>query len=68
VPVQRLIQAVQDASAIAFHEYFAIELEALKPLVDDGLIQITSDAVTVTPRGRLLVRRGAAHGSNPHHR
>ena len=47
---------VEDANAIAFHEYFATELEALKPLAEDGLIEIASDAITVTPRGRLLVR------------
>lgn len=47
---------VEDANAIAFHEYFATELGALKPLAEDGLIEIASDAITVTPRGRLLVR------------
>jgi oxygen-independent coproporphyrinogen III oxidase len=47
---------VEDANAIAFHEYFATELEALKPLAEDGLIEIAPDAITVTPRGRLLVR------------
>jgi oxygen-independent coproporphyrinogen-3 oxidase len=49
-------KSVEDASAIAFREYFATELEALKPLAEDGLIEVTSDAITVTPRGRLLVR------------
>jgi oxygen-independent coproporphyrinogen-3 oxidase len=49
-------ERVEDAHAIAFHEYFATDLQALKPLVDDGLIEIASDAITVTPRGRLLVR------------
>ena len=52
VPFERL-EAVH---AIVFHEYFATELEALKRLVDDGLIEIASDAITVTRRGRLLVR------------
>jgi oxygen-independent coproporphyrinogen III oxidase len=42
--------------AIVFHEYFATELEALKRLVDDGLIEIASDAIIMTRRGRLLVR------------
>jgi oxygen-independent coproporphyrinogen-3 oxidase len=49
-------ERVEDTHAIAFDEYFATELEALKPLAEDGLIQITSDEITVTPRGRLLVR------------
>jgi len=49
-------ERVEDAHAIAFDEYFATELEALKPLVEDGLIEVASDAITVTRRGRLLVR------------
>jgi len=47
---------VEDVHAIAFQEYFATELEALKPLIDDGLIEVAPDAITVTRRGRLLVR------------
>ncbi len=49
-------ERVGGAHAIAFQEYFATELEALKPLVKDGLIEVASDAITVTRRGRLLVR------------
>ena len=47
---------VEKEHAIAFHDYFATELRALEPLADDGLVEIASDAITVTPRGRLLVR------------
>jgi oxygen-independent coproporphyrinogen-3 oxidase len=56
VGVRVSFKSVEDASPIAFHEYFATELDALKPLAEDGLIEVTSDAITVTPRGRLLVR------------
>jgi oxygen-independent coproporphyrinogen-3 oxidase len=49
-------ERVGAAHAIAFHEYFATELEELKPLVDDGLVEIATDAIIVTQRGRLLVR------------
>lgn len=49
-------ERLEAVHAIVFHKYFATELEALKPLVDDGLIEIASDAITVTRRGRLLVR------------
>jgi len=42
--------------AIAFRRYFGPELESLRPLVDDGLVEIEPDAVKVTPRGRFLVR------------
>ena len=51
-----LFERVGNAHAIVFNEYFATELEALKPLVDDGLIELASDEITVTARGRFLVR------------
>ncbi len=41
---------------IAFRDYFATELEALKPLANDGLIELGSEEIAVTARGRLLVR------------
>jgi oxygen-independent coproporphyrinogen-3 oxidase len=47
---------VEKEHAIAFHDHFATELKALEPLADDGLVEIASDAITVTPLGRLLVR------------
>ena len=47
---------VENAHAISFRDYFATELESLEPLADDGLVEIASDAITVTPLGRLLVR------------
>lgn len=50
------VDLVEDAHAIAFQEYFATELQALKPLINDGLIEVAPDAITVTRRGRLLVR------------
>lgn len=49
-------ERVEAEHAITFDEYFAMELEELKPLVDDGLIEIASDAIVVTRRGRSLVR------------
>jgi oxygen-independent coproporphyrinogen III oxidase len=41
---------------IAFREYFAPELEALVPLAADGLVEIDDWSITITPRGRLLMR------------
>jgi oxygen-independent coproporphyrinogen-3 oxidase len=41
---------------IDFHASFAHELEALRPLQADGLVNITDDAITVTARGQLLLR------------
>ena len=32
------------------------ELDALRPMVDDGLVEIDGERVTVTERGRLFVR------------
>ncbi|HEY8131724.1 MAG TPA: coproporphyrinogen III oxidase, partial [Thermoanaerobaculia bacterium] len=49
-------ERVENEHAIAFRDYFANELKSLEPLADDGLVEIASDAITVTPLGRLLVR------------
>jgi oxygen-independent coproporphyrinogen III oxidase len=49
-------ESVENRHGVDFHEYFATELEAVKPMADDGLIKLTSNAITVTEPGRLLVR------------
>jgi oxygen-independent coproporphyrinogen-3 oxidase len=41
---------------IAFKEYFADALADLRPLADDGLLEIAADRVSVTPTGRLFLR------------
>jgi oxygen-independent coproporphyrinogen-3 oxidase len=41
---------------IDFDRYFAAEGEALAELEQDGLIEADAEWITVTPRGRLLVR------------
>ena len=41
---------------IDFDRTFADALEDLKPMVDDGLVELHPDRIVVTPRGRLLVR------------
>jgi oxygen-independent coproporphyrinogen-3 oxidase len=48
--------AFDAAWSIRFADYFADELRELEPLAADGLVDIGADAITVTPRGRLLVR------------
>lgn len=48
--------AIGEAHGIAFNRCFAPELEALAPLADDGLVDVSSRRIAVTPRGRLLVR------------
>jgi len=41
---------------IAFTDYFADAMSDLGPLADDGLVEVTSDRVSVTPVGRLFLR------------
>jgi len=61
---QLSISDVEDKYHIAFdtdfEEYFAPELSALQPLVDDGLIKTFPNGIEVTPTGRLLVRNIAS--------
>lgn len=41
---------------IDFEDHFALELESLKPLQDDGLIELTEQSLDVTSTGLLLLR------------
>ena len=50
------IESIEIAHLISFAAYFARELEDLKDLADAGLITLTDKWITVTPRGRLLIR------------
>ncbi|HEX8740833.1 MAG TPA: oxygen-independent coproporphyrinogen III oxidase [Casimicrobiaceae bacterium] len=53
----RVDRAAFDAAwQIRFADYFRGELASLEPLAADGLVDIGDDAITVTPRGRMLVR------------
>lgn len=47
---------IEKSYGIDFDTHFADELAALEPFVADDLITVRSDALEVTPRGRLLVR------------
>ena len=49
-------EAIETTYMIKFDEYFKIELAALKLYQDEGLAENTPEWVTVTPRGKLLVR------------
>jgi oxygen-independent coproporphyrinogen-3 oxidase len=48
--------AIATAHGVEFREYFAAELDALRPLAADGLVEVGAESITVTARGRLLVR------------
>ena len=50
------IESIEVAYLVEFHSYFSRELEDLKPLEDDGLVEIQPVWIVVTPKGRLLVR------------
>jgi len=50
------IAAIEQAFPIVFADHFAAELAALRPLQADGLVQVDDAWISVTPKGRLLIR------------
>lgn len=50
------IRSLEQAHPITFANYFAKEIEKLRELEADGLLTLDSDWLTVTPKGRLLIR------------
>jgi oxygen-independent coproporphyrinogen III oxidase len=50
------IESIEDAYLIDFRSYFAAELKDLRRLEREGLVDVGPEWITVTPRGRLLVR------------
>lgn len=50
------MQAIELAYPIAFNSYFKAELIELQQLEQNGLLTLEQDWITVTPRGRLLIR------------
>ena len=48
--------AFGDTHDIDFRDYFKSELERMKPLAGDELIEIDPDGINITPKGRLLLR------------
>ena len=49
-------EAIAEAHLIDFDRYFARDLIQLRPFVDEGLVEETHEWISVTPRGKLLVR------------
>jgi len=47
---------IERAFKLQFADYFARELEMLKPMAADHLLQFTEEGFEVTPRGRFLIR------------
>jgi len=50
---------VDRAWSVRFEDYFARELAALKPLIEDGLVRMSGRGFELTPIGRLLMRNVA---------
>jgi oxygen-independent coproporphyrinogen-3 oxidase len=50
------IDALERRYAIDFDQYFALALERMQPLVEDGLVQREPHRIVVTRQGRLLMR------------
>ncbi len=50
------LESVEQSWLVDFRQYFAAELEQLQPLVEQGLVEITPDAVNVTELGWYFVR------------
>ena len=50
------IQALQVRHGIEFEEYFSPELQRLRPLLADGLVEVTDSHIRLTPSGQLLMR------------
>jgi oxygen-independent coproporphyrinogen-3 oxidase len=48
--------AIEALHPINFKDYFSSDLALLKPLAKDGLVDVDDKSITVTPRGRLLIR------------
>ncbi len=51
---------IETCYQIDFDDYFVSELEALTHLEGDGLVEVMSDRIQVTPVGRLLIRNIAS--------
>ncbi|PUA19465.1 oxygen-independent coproporphyrinogen III oxidase [Glaciimonas sp. PCH181] len=50
------IASIEEAYPITFNDYFATELVAISGLAQDGLLDIDAEWLTVTAKGRLLIR------------
>jgi oxygen-independent coproporphyrinogen-3 oxidase len=50
------IESIELAYLVNFRSYFAAEMKDLRRLQEDGLVDVSDEWITVTPRGRLLVR------------
>jgi oxygen-independent coproporphyrinogen-3 oxidase len=50
------LESIELSWLIDFRSYFAAEMQDLRQLAEDGLVELKPDWIVVTPKGRLLVR------------
>lgn len=50
------MQSIANSYQLDFKDYFASSLQALEPLIADGMVAINADLITVTARGNLFIR------------
>ena len=50
------VRDVERRHGIMFNAYFREALSALRPMADDGLVELAADRITVASPGRLLLR------------
>jgi oxygen-independent coproporphyrinogen-3 oxidase len=50
------VSVIEQAFPVVFRQYFAAELAQLKQMEDDGLVSVNGDWISVSARGRLLIR------------
>ena len=50
------IESIELAYLVEFRKYFSEELKDMRRLADDVLVELETDWIVVTPKGRLLVR------------
>jgi oxygen-independent coproporphyrinogen-3 oxidase len=50
------MKEIEETFSLNFTKYFRDDIKLLQCFIDDGLLSVTSQAITVHPRGRLLIR------------
>jgi len=50
------IAEFEEQWGVDFSQYFADDLDQLKALANDGLVEINDESIRITPRGRFLAR------------
>ncbi|NMM40359.1 oxygen-independent coproporphyrinogen III oxidase [Pseudoalteromonas arctica] len=50
------MQSIANTYQLDFKNYFAGSLQALEPLIADGMVTIEADLITITARGNLFIR------------